>query len=385
LKIKNIEVIPLTYRLKKEEIWQASCVYVDVWNYLLVKVNTDEGVYGLGESGGGHYIPKIGRPVIDFFSRFLVGQEIDDIDRIWRKLYLSSHYWGRRGIAVSIIGAIETALWDILGKVQKKPLYELIGGKKYDKIRVYASGGMQKPIKDLVAEVEEYLENGFSAVKIRGGYGREKDIGLVREIRKALGYNFDLMLDTGQNYVPYNWSASEALDICRELEQYRLFFIEEPYITDDLEGYSFLKENSPVSIAMGENGSTVYEFKTFIDNDIADIYQPDVTNVGGISQFIKVAEYAHKKNRKIAPHVFRSGVSLMAHLYLLSSISNPLMLEYCRIPNPLMFDLLNSRPELKEGYIYIPVENGLGVHIDDSILEKYKFQDKVQYFKIEKE
>ncbi len=106
MKIKDIEVMPLTYRLKEDEVWQASCVYVDVWNYLLIKINTDEGIYGLGESGGGHYIPKIGKPVIDFFSRFLIDQEIDDINKIWRKLYLSSHYWGRRGIVVSIIGEI---------------------------------------------------------------------------------------------------------------------------------------------------------------------------------------------------------------------------------------------------------------------------------------
>ena len=81
MKIRDIEVIPLTYKLKEDEVWQASCVYVDVWNYLLIKVNTDEGIYGLGESGGGHFIPRIGKPVIDFFSRFLIGQEIDDIEK----------------------------------------------------------------------------------------------------------------------------------------------------------------------------------------------------------------------------------------------------------------------------------------------------------------
>ena len=385
MKIKDIEVMPLTYKLKEDEIWQASCVYVDVWNYLLIKINTDEGIYGLGESGGGHYVPKIGKPVIDFFSRFLIGQEVDDINKIWRKLYLSSHYWGRRGIAVSIIGAIETALWDIKGKAEGKPLYELIGGKKHNSLRIYASGGMQKPIKDMIKEIEVYLEKGFGAVKIRGGYGREKDLNIVKEIRKGLGYGFDLMFDTGQNYVPYNWSIEEAIDICKQLAEYDLFFIEEPYITDDLDGYSKLKKNCNVPIAMGENGSTIYEFRSFIDSDIADIYQPDATNVGGIIQFKEVAKYAGARGKKIAPHVFRSGISLMAHLDLMVSIDNPLILEYCMMPNPLMFDILVSEPKIKDGYIYPNDEPGLGVYIDDKILKKYKFMDRVQYFKIEKE
>ena len=385
MKIKSIDVIPLTYQLKEDEIWQASCVYVDVWNYLLIRVNTDEGIYGLGESGGGHYIPKIGKPIIDFFSRFLIGQEVSDINKIWRKLYLSSHYWGRRGIVTSMISAIEIALWDIKGKVENQPLYKLLGGKQHDKIRVYASGGMEKPIQDIIKEVEGYLEKGFSAVKIRGGYNIKQDIEIVKSIRDTLGYNFDLMLDAGQNYVSYHWSVKEAVDICNRLAEYQLFFVEEPYITDDVKGYAEVKKLSTLPIAMGENGSTIYEFKQFIDNDIADIYQPDVTTVGGIGQFIKVSEYAYLHGKKIAPHVFRSGVSFMVHINLLVSIPNPLIFEYCMIPNPLMFDMLTCEPEIRNGDIYPNEEPGLGVYIDDKILKKYKFQDKVQYFKIEKE
>lgn len=169
------------------------------------------------------------------------------------------------------------------------------------------------------------------------------------------------------------------------LAEYQLFFVEEPYITDDIKGYAEVKKLSTLPIAMGENGSTIYEFKQFIDNDIADIYQPDVTNVGGIGQFIKVSEYAYLHGKKIAPHVFRSGVSFMAHLHLLVSIPNPLIFEYCMIPNPLMFDMLTCEPDIRNGHIYPDEKPGLGVYIDDKILKKYTFQDKVQYFKIEKE
>jgi len=385
MKITSIDVYPLSYKLKKDEIWEASCVYVDIWNYLIVKVNTDEGIYGLGESGGGHYIPKIGQPIVDFFKRTLIGTKIDDIEKIWRKLYLSSYYWGRRGIGTSIISAIEIALWDIKGKFEKKSLYELIGGKKRDKVRIYASGGMQKPIKDLLTEIDSYLEDGFTAVKVRGGYDKDRDLNIIKEIRGSLGYSFDLMLDTGQNYVPKNWSIKEAVELCGRLEEYKLLFIEEPYIADDLKGYGEVKKSVKTPVAMGETGSTIYEFKEYIDNDIADVFQPDATNVGGIGQFLKVAKYAGLHNKTIAPHVFRSGVSFMAHLDLLAVISNALILEFCKIPNPLMFDMLITEPVIKDGYIYPPDEPGLGVYIDEKLLKKYSFKDHVQYFKIEKE
>ena len=193
------------------------------------------------------------------------------------------------------------------------------------------------------------------------------------------------MLDTGQNYVPKNWDIQEGIELCKQLEEYKLFFIEEPYIADDQKGYSELKSKVSIPVAMGETGSTIYEFREYIDNNIADIFQPDVTNVGGISQFMRVANYADRFNKKIAPHVFRSGISFMAHLDLLCCIPNSLILEYCKIPNPLMFEILSKDPVIKNGYIYPIDEPGLGVYIDDKILAKYKYEDKVQYFKIEKE
>jgi len=385
MKIKNIEVITLSYKLKENEIWEASCVYVDIWNYLIIKVNTDEGIYGLGESGAGHYIPKIGQPIIDFFKRILIGAKIDNIKDIWKKLYLSSYYWGRRGIGTSIISAIEMALWDIKGKSENKSLYEMLGGKKKDSIRAYASGGMQKPIHELLKEIEGYLEEGFKAVKIRGGYNKDRDFSIIKDIRDNLGFDFDLMLDASQNYVPKNWDVKEGIELCKKLEEYNLFFIEEPYIADDLKGYLEFKRKVNIPVAMGESGSTIFEFKEYIDNDIADIFQPDVTNVGGINQFMEVAEYANKYNKKIAPHVFRSGISFMAHIDILCSINNSLILEFCKIPNPLMFEMLISVPEFKDGYIYPVDVPGLGVFIDNNILNKYKYEDKVQYFKIEKE
>lgn len=374
MQITKVEPILLSYKYKPDEQWGWSGGEVKVWHTSLVRVWTDEGIYGLGEMGTGHYIPEAARAICNFLANTLIGQDPFEINVLFDKMYKLGANWGRRGIAMGVISGIENALWDLKGKALGVPVHTLLGGKFRNSIRTYASGGMEQPIESLIREVNSYLERGFTAVKIRGGYDAKRDTEKVKALREALGYDFDLAIDCGQGYVPFAWSAKEAVRVVKELEEYKLMFIEEPCRTDEISVYKQVREASgSTPIAGGENGCSIFEYKTLIDNKCVDIIQPDVTHAGGISEVKKAAEYAALSGITVAPHVFRSGASFAAHLHLLSAIPNALICEFQQITNPLREELLNEPIKMVDGKIIIPDEPGLGIHLDDDIIKKYEY------------
>ena len=385
MKITKVEPILLSYKYKADEQWGWSGGEVKVWHTSLVRVWTDENIYGLGEMGTGHYIPEAAKSICEFLSSTLIGKDPFEINVLFDKMYKLGANWGRRGIAMGVISGIENALWDLKGKALGVPVWSLLGGKYRERVRAYASGGMEQPIDSLVKEVAGYLERGFTAVKIRGGYNAKKDVAKVKAIREALGYDFDLALDCGQGYVPFPWSTKEAIGVVKALEEYKLMFIEEPCRTDELEIYSEVKKESGATpIAGGENGCSIYEFKALVDNRCVDIIQPDVTHAGGIGTVVRAAEYAALSGISVAPHVFRSGASFNAHLNLLSAIPNAFICEFQQIANPLREELLNQPIKMIDGELVVPDEPGLGIHLDDSIIEKYPYiPGSEQRFKVE--
>ena len=385
MKITDVEPILLSYEYKPDEQWGWSGGEVKVWHTALVRVWTDEGIYGLGEMGTGHYIPEAARSICLFLKNTLVGQDPFEINVLFDKMYKLGANWGRRGIAMGVISGIENALWDLKGKALNLPVHSLLGGKFRKSIRTYASGGMEQPIPSLVKEVEGYLERGFTAVKIRGGYNAEKDVAKVKALRTELGYGFDLAIDCGQGYVPFAWSAKEAIGVVKAREEYNLMFIEEPCRTDELDVYASVKEESgKTPIAGGENGCSIFEYKQLIDKKCLDIIQPDVTHAGGIGEVKKAAEYAALNGITVAPHVFRSGASFAAHLNLLSAIPNALICEFQQVANPLREELLNQPIKMVNGEIVIPDEPGLGIHLTDDIIKKYPYKPGTeQRFKVE--
>lgn len=385
MKVTKAEPILLSYKYTPEEEWGWSGGEVKVWHTALVRVWTDEGLYGLGEMGTGHYIPEAARDICKFLEKTIVGSDPFEINVLFDRMYKLGANWGRRGIAMGVISGIENALWDLKGKALGVPVHSLLGGKFRNTIRTYASGGMEQPIDSLIKEVSGYLEKGFTAVKIRGGYNAKRDIEKVKALRENLGYDFDLAIDCGQGYVPFAWSAKEAIQVVKGLEEYKLMFIEEPCRTDELSVYSQVKQASGTTpIAGGENGCSIFEYKALIDNKCLDIIQPDVTHAGGLSEVKKAAEYAALNGITVAPHVFRSGASFAAHLHLLSAIPNALICEFQQVTNPLREELLNQPIKMVNGEIVIPDEPGLGIHIDDDIIKKYAFiEGTEQRFKVE--
>jgi len=376
LKITKIETIPLSYRYSEEERWNCPGWITMQRNAVLVRIWTNEGIYGIGEIGEGTYLPEsVCHVVKEQFESMLIGEDPYNIEYLWEKMYTRSMHWGRKGAIITIISGLEIALWDIIGKHSNKPVYELLGGLCRNKVRVYASAGMSQTVDELVDEALKYKEMGYTGFKMRiGSTDVNKDVETVKKVRNAIGNDMDLMVDAGQGYVDNPWDYKTVLNVAKQLENLNLYWLEEPFVPDNIDDYARLAKQVSIPIAGGENEFTKYGFKELIINKSVDIVQPDVTRSGGILESKKIAAMAQAFHLPCAPHIFTSGVSLMANLHFILSTPNTRMMEYDRTINPLREDILVEPLELENGYVKLSkTVPGLGVDITDEMLEKFEY------------
>jgi len=376
LKIVEVETIPLSYRYKEEERWKCPGWVSLQRNAMLVRLHTDKGICGIGEIGEATSIPEgVMRIVEERFKPMLLGEDPTRIEYLWNKMYIRTQHWGMTALAVAIISGLEIALWDILGKWLGRPVYDLLGGPCREKIRVYASAGMNQTPERLQDEMKRYREEGYTAVKMRiGNRDVRSDIDAVRAAREALGPAVDLMADAGMCYVDSPWDFPTVRRVVRELEPCRLFWLEEPFTADNIDDFALLRRLTDIPIATGEHVYTKYEFKRYLTARAVDILQPDATRCGGILEAKKIAALAEAFRRRCAPHIFTSGVSLMANLHVIFSTPNMLVMEYDRTPNPLRDELLVEPLVYRDGYVELPKPvPGLGVELTDEVLKKYSY------------
>lgn len=372
MKITNVEAIILKQPGDIRMIGDGS------QDTVLIRIDTDEGITGWGECDSSPYVVKaiVDCPPSHIVCRGLksivVGQDPFDVEKIWNDMYRGSFYYGRRSVGIHAMSGIDIALWDILGKAVNKPVHKLLGGKVHDRLRAYASMLMPDTEKEVKAKAKEYMSRGFTAIKFGwGGLGqsREKDIRLVKAAREAMGYGADLMLDIG-----YLWQNSKyAEQMCKELEPYRPYWIEEPLISDDLDGFSRLTGRTALNIASGEELTGLYEFRELIQRGGVDIVQPDMSRCGGLTVAKKIADMALLNGIEICPHAFKSGILMAASIQLLASYQGTPLLEYCSQETVLSKGLLKSHFALEgDGTVKVPDTPGLGIEIDETAVEKYR-------------
>ena len=359
----------------------------------LVIIKTDEGIEGYGECDTSPWVAKAfiespGTHTMDqCVKEILIGSNPLEINSLWKKIYIGSAMTGRRGAGVNAISAIDMALWDIKGKAENKPVYELLGGKKQNEVIPYASlqpvGHSFQEYKDsLVAWAEKAKSLGFKAVKsevtLNGPYAHsglnendDKTTEVVAAVRKALGPDINLMID-----VQYRWKdADEALRTVKDWEEFDIYFLETPVWTDDIKSYAKMHDEAPMKIAAGEWLSTRYEFEDLIINGKIDVAQPDVGRCGGLTESIKIAEFSQKNNRIIVPHCWKTSVSISATAHFAFNTPNCAFIEY--LPPQLCVEIL--RKELAtEGFEYIdgkilpPTKPGLGIELNKDAIKKYQ-------------
>ncbi len=326
-------------------------------NWLFVKVYTDEGVVGIGEGSGW---PRVIETAVRDIAPILIGEDPTHIERIWQKILTATMGNGMTGtIGSGAMNGIDMALWDIKGKVLNTPVWNLLGGKVRDRIRVYGHA----------ATAEEALrlkEKGITGVKTGGVID---PVDRVEAIRKAVGDEMDIMVDA---HGPPWFTTKDAILVGKALEPYNLLFYEDPVPPDNVDALARVQENVDIPIAAGERHSHIWGVRQLIEREIVDVVQPDSGRIGGITQLKKIAAMAEAHYITVAPHSGSLGpVGEYAALHVLASIPNALILERVEFDSPSRYEVVVPHPETVDGYIEVPDRPGLGVDIDEAVAARY--------------
>jgi L-rhamnonate dehydratase len=347
---------------------------------LVIKVSTDEGIVGIGEVDSA---PEAVQALISrrsshsnaaSFHELLVGEDPSDIERLWKKMYRGLIYIGRRGIALHAMSGIDIALWDIKGKERGVPVSELIGGRKRERIRAYASMLMPETAAEVRECVVSAREQRFTAIKLGWGpIGRDPDHDVrLAEAACEAADGADILIDAGLGYVD---DARVAITVARELERLGVFWIEEPFEPDEYEAYAELADAVDIRVAAGEQDTTLWGFRELIERGHVDVVQPDVTRCGGITEMLRIAQLARDRGVETVPHAWKSGIVKAASLQVNAVLPEARFQEYCIADTPINTSLTREHfPIDADGFVAVPTGPGLGVELDDEIVESYRFE-----------
>jgi L-alanine-DL-glutamate epimerase-like enolase superfamily enzyme len=372
VKITDVEAIVLRQPVLDDAIADGS------QDDLVVLVHTDEGITGIGEvdsapeavralvnAAGSHAIAHSLRDL-------LVGEDPLEPERLWQKMYRGLIYVGRRGIALHAISGIDIALWDLKGKALGKPVCELIGRPQRDRVRAYASMLMPDDPGEVRERVSALAEQGFTAVKLGWGpLGADVDrdlelAGAACEVADGMA----VLIDAGLGYVA---DAQRAIYVARGLEELGVFWFEEPFEPDELEAYAELADAVEIRVAAGEQDTTLWGFRELVERGHVDLVQPDVTRCGGITELLRIAEFARGRGVETVPHAWKSGIIKAASLHVNAVLPDALFQEYCIANTPINQSLTRERlPIDADGMVAVPTGPGLGVELDDEVVARYR-------------
>ncbi len=350
------------------------------WTTALAEIETDEGISGLGECYAALFAPEATKTLIETFAPLLVDENPLEVESLYKKLCSKSLFWSKAGLPLAVIGVIENALWDIKGKAMGQPVWKLLGGENPEPIKVYASGGLEADERVLAAELEQYIEKGYRAVKIRIWGSIEEDIAKVRLARSILGDDIELMVDGVMGHNPNPWTAEQALERARAMEDLNIAWFEEPCGNRDYAGYASVRENSSVPVAGGESAVGLHEFKSFFDAGSLDIAQPDATHSGGIIECCKIADLARLHGVQVVYHSWGAAPCLLANYHLAFSQTRTSYLEFPTHGLPFIQELAIEPFKLESGRYPPSAAPGLGVHLPDGLVEHYPFRPETGFW-----
>lgn len=347
-------------------------------NWVFVKVYTDDGVTGVGEATL-EYKEKALWGAVEHIREALIGKNPLDIEKHFHDVYRDA-YWRGGAVLMSGLSAVEMALWDILGKHLNVPVYQLLGGKINEKVRIYANGwfsGAKEP-EEFAAKAKTAMERGITALKW-DPFGKsylnisndalDKAVRCVAAVREAVGNRVDLLIEGhGRFNVP------TGIKIARELEQFKPMFFEEPVPPDNLDALKAVRDKSPVAISAGERLYTLKSYRELFEKHAADYIQPDVSHAGGIMELKKIAAVAESYYIPFAPHNPSGPVANAATLQLAACCPNFEILEIMYSDVDYRKDVTNEKLEYSDGYITIPDKPGLGIEINEEECLKHPYK-----------
>jgi L-alanine-DL-glutamate epimerase-like enolase superfamily enzyme len=359
---------------------------------LLVEVETDQGLVGLGESAHfGGPMASTAQVIEGELRDYLVGQDPRNIEYLWEMMHKRAYKHARGGIVIAAISGIDIALWDLRGKMAGMPLWRLLGGYR-QRVPAYATGGFyseDKGVKELTREMASYVKHGFRAVKMKIGRNPdielsplrvmdsagkcevtlEEDLERVAAVRDTIGPDIKLMVDANGA-----WDVPIAVKMGRAMERFDIYWYEEPISPDDVAGSAEVASRVDIAVAGYETCSYgIVDFNDYIKARAVHFVQPDVAWAGGITESLKIAHMAQAANLPIAPHIHGSAVAVAAAVHLLGAVRNGSMAETVFPAHALMNELVKE-PLLvdRKGYITLTDEPGLGMELDPKIVKKYR-------------
>ena len=319
--------------------------------WLVVEIECDDGTVGIGNAA---LAPHATKTAIDTHLRpLLIGTDPLDSEYIWQSMYRRTLPFGRKGIGMAAISAVDLAVWDLKGKMLGQPVFRLLGGRTKPRLPVYASRLYSQPLEDLHAEARAYAEEGFGAVKLRFGWGprdgvagMERNLALVRTVREAVGDGVDVMADAYMG-----WSLEYARRMLRMLAPLNLRWVEEPVSADDLAGYADLRAMGLVAISGGEHEFTLQGFRQALDLRAFDVAQFDVNRVGGITAAQKITALCEAHDVTVVPHagqMHNYHVSMASHAAPLSEYFPKVPVE---VGNELFWYVFDGEPVARDGHV----------------------------------
>lgn len=343
--------------------------------WLTCEITADEGSVGIGNAA---LAPSLVKKAIDeHYSSLVMGEDPFDYAYIWEKMYRRTHAWGRKGIGMVAISAVDIAIWDLIGKLSKKPVFKLLGGRTKEKIPVYYSKLYAGTIKDMQDEASEALKSGYTAFKTRFGYGPKDGMSGIREnlkrvaaVREVIGYDHDLMVEAYMG-----WNLDYTRRIIPKLVEYEPRWLEEPVIADDLHGYKELNKG-PIPISGGEHEFSLLGCAQLLQEKAVSVLQYDTNRVGGITAAAKINAVAEAHQIPVIPHAGQ-----MHNYHLTMSNFNCPISEYfpvfdVEVGNELFYYIFEGDPDAKDGFLDLDDKlPGLGISISDKYLEHFEIDE----------
>jgi len=339
--------------------------------HTLLAIKTDGGVVGVGSI---FTTDSLVRASLEVLKPLLIGETALEPERVSEKLHQNTFWLGRGGAITHTISGIDTALWDVFGKITGQPIGRFFGGRVREKVMPYASLLMEEP-KSMTEKLLSLRSQGFRAFKIGWGtFGRidsDNDELLVKSARAAIGDDCFLAVDAGGSDAYWRGNLKWAIATSKMLNEYDVKWFEEALRPDDLQDFRQLRIQSPVPISGGEVLTRRQTFTPFLVSGAFDIIQPDVTKVGGISEFRRIANIAEEFGVRVIPHGWNTAVGLAVDLQLSSAILSADKVEYCT-GSAYVDDLSETPWQLDgDGFLEIPTQPGIGFSLDPEKVEKY--------------
>jgi len=349
-------------------------------NWTFIKVETDEGLYGWGEASLGTQEMAL-KGCVEDLKRLIVGRNPLEIEKMRFEVYRDI-YWKGGPVLMSAISGVEMAMWDIVGKYFNTPVYNLFGGKMRDRVKMYANGwfsGSKDP-ENFAKKAKETVALGVKALKW-DPFGKahmtltkeemHNAVEIVGAVREAVGDKVDLLIECHGRFNP-----TTALQISRELEQFKPFCLEEPCVPDNNDSTAYVRNRSNIPIAGGERIYSKYEFQDYFDKGCVDLVQPDVFHTGGLAEGKKIAAMAEARHIPISFHNPSGPVSNAAILQLAATVPNFVIHEIMLTDGSFRKEVTNEEVVYSNGMIKIPDKPGLGIDVNEDVVLAHPYKPR---------